>query len=47
MPHVREPDFPHDYDVPNFGEDRDVADTRDHMRSAEGRLKKKFNIEAY
>lgn len=47
VPHVREPDFPYDYKVPNLGEDREMEDTRTHMQNAEGRLKKKFNIEAY
>lgn len=39
----KEPEYPYNYKVPNFGVDRNIEDTLKHAASAEQRLGHKFN----
>jgi len=43
----REPEYPYNYKVPNFGTDRNIEETLKHMAQAESRLKHKFNAAQY
>jgi hypothetical protein len=39
--------FPHGYKVPSFGDDVDMAATKNHLAAAEKRLKHKYDPKAY